>query len=339
MLISSTKPKPLNSKVLIVEDCFDNLQLLGILLTNNGYEIIESDNGYAAIDKARTDLPDLILLDICMPNLNGFEVCRILKGDRRTEHIPIIFLSSLQEIENKTQGFQFGCDDYITKPFAIEEVLMRVENQIRKYHWQLELKAKNQSLEQKNRQLLDKERILSNLNCELNRLATIDRLTQIANRYQFDEFIRREWQRSQREKSDLSLIFIDIDYFKLYNDYFGHQAGDVCLQKVAKAIAKTAQRPGDLTARYGGEEFAVILPQTPANNALSLAEKIRQEVKKLNLVHFDSLVSDLVSLSLGVTSVVPSPHYTIKQFLVTADKALYQAKKQGRDRAVLMLLE
>lgn len=169
--------------------------------------------------------------------------------------------------------------------------------------------------------------------------AKLDGLTQIANRRIFDEFLTREWQRGQREKHTLSLILCDIDYFKLYNDSLGHQSGDLCLKKVAQTILNTVNRPADLVARYGGEEFAVILPQTPAKNALQVAETIRLQVKQLYLSHPESLVSDYISLSLGVTSIVPQPKYTKKQLLITADKALYQAKKQGRDRAVLATID
>ena len=326
-------------KILIVDDCLDNIKLLSMLLTTEGYEVEKSDNGPLAIELARASPPDLILLDICMPEMNGFEVCRILKRDRLTQNIPIIFLTALREIEDKAQAFSFGGDDYITKPFHIKEVLIRIENQLRKYRLQLELKAKNLRLEQENRELLNAEDKLLILNQKLNRLATLDSLTQIANRHRFDEFLNREWQRGRREQFPLSLILSDIDYFKLYNDRFGHQAGDTCLKNVAQAISRTVKRPADLVARYGGEEFAVILPQTPAENALLLAEQIRIEVKKLSLPHPESLIGSIVSLSLGVTSVVPQSQYTIRQLLVTADKALYKAKKQGRDRAVLNLLD
>ncbi|MEM8831203.1 MAG: diguanylate cyclase [Cyanobacteria bacterium P01_G01_bin.19] len=316
---SSQQAEFIQSNILIVDDCLDNVELLATILVNCGYKVLTSDRGTLAIEQAKNDTPDLILLDICMPELNGLEFCQILKEDPRTQNIPIIFLSALQETETKAQAFKLGGDDYITKPFNIEEVLIRVENQLKKYRWQSELKAHNIRLEQENLQL--------------NRLATVDSLTNIANRHYFEEFLSREWYRGIREQFSLSLILADIDYFKLYNDRFGHRAGDLCLQKVAGAISNTIKRPADLVARYGGEEFAIILPQTPANNALHLAEKIRLEVKRLNLAHPESCTADIVSLSLGVASVVPSPKYTIEQLIVTADKALYRAKKQGRDRS------
>ena len=326
-------------KILIVDDQPDNIELLSTILTAQGYEVKESERGDLAIEIARAYSPDIILLDISMPEIDGFEVCQTLKKDHRTKDIPIIFISALKEIENKTRAFSCGGNDFITKPFNIKEVLVRIENQLKIYRLQSELKAKNLRLEQEKSRLLAAENKLLILNQQLNKLATLDSLTKVANRHRFDEFLTREWQRGKREKFSLSLILADIDYFKLYNDRFGHQTGDTCLTSVAQAISKTVNRPADLVARYGGEEFAVILPQTPANHAWQLAEKIRLEIKKLNLPHPQSLVSNIVSLSLGVASIVPSSQYTSKQLLVTADKALYQAKQQGRDRAILKLLE
>lgn len=327
------------AKILIVDDRPDNVELLGAILTSQGYEVKENYSGKLAIETVKTDPPDLILLDISMPEMDGFQVCQILKSDRATQDIPIIFLSALKAVENKTQAFNFGGNDYITKPFQMEEVLARVENQLKTYRLQTELKAKNIRLEREKSKLQATEDRLLRLNQKLNELAILDSLTQTANRHRFDEFLTREWQRGRREKFPLSIILCDIDYFKLYNDRFGHQAGDTCLKQVAKAISKAVKRPADLVARYGGEEFAVILPQTPAKNALYVAQIIRLQIKSLGIPHPDSLANDYISLSLGVASVVPSAKYSIEQLLVTADKALYQAKEQGRDRAILKLLD
>lgn len=327
------------AKILVVEDQPDNLEFLSIMLSNQGYKVAQSDRGLSAIEMVKVDPPDLILLDISMPEMDGFEVCQILREDPRAQDIPIIFISALNEVEDKTKAFNFGGNDYVTKPFDIEEVLVRIENQLKNYYLRIELKAKTQRLEKENRELLAAEKKLSVLNQKLNQLASLDSLTKIANRHRFDEFLVREWQRGKRENFSLSLILSDIDHFKLYNDHFGHQAGDTCLTNVALAISKTVNRPADLVARYGGEEFAVILPRTPAKNALRLAQKIRLAVAQLKLPHPQSLTSNAVSLSLGVSSVIPSSQHTIKQLLVTADKALYQAKNQGRDRAILKLLD
>ena len=252
--------------------------------------------------------------------------------------MPIIFISVLDKIEDKYQAFKFGGDDYITKPFQNKEIILRIEKQLRTYYLQAELKAKNKQLEAEIKKRQNAERELLKLTHKYSKLATIDGLTKIANRYQFDKTLTQEWQRAQREQFDLSLILADIDYFKLYNDRFGHQAGDNCLKQVAQAISRVTKRPGDLTARYGGEEFAIILPYTAAHNALYVAQKIGKQVENLALLHPDSSVAKHVSLSIGVTSIVPNCRYMKSELLATADKALYQAKELGRNCAVLKLI-
>ncbi|HEY9767326.1 MAG TPA: diguanylate cyclase [Coleofasciculaceae cyanobacterium] len=328
-----------SAKILIVDDCLDNLELLSTILIIHGYEIEQTNHGNLVLETAKVKSPDLILMDISMPEMDGFQVCQRLKAEPDTQDIPIIFISALTETNNKIKAFEYGGNDYITKPFQVEEVIARVSNQLQINRLKLELKAKNARLEQEllKRQSIEKE--LLNLNQQLSKLAALDGLTQIANRRVFDECLTREWQRGQREKATLSLILCDVDYFKLYNDSFGHQAGDLCLKKVAQAILNTVNRPADLVARYGGEEFAIILPQTPAKNALQVAETIRFQVKQLYLSHPESLVNNYISLSLGVTCIVPQAKYSKKQLLVAADKALYQAKKQGRDRAILTIID
>ena len=327
------------TRILIVDDQSDNLELLSIMLSSYGYEVEGCTSGKLAIELVKTNPPNLILLDVSMPEMDGYQVCQILKGDRKTQDIPIIFISASAEVQDKTQAFYLGGNDYITKPLQLEEVVARVETQLKSYHLQTELKAKNQRLEQEIKKRLAVETELLKLNQKLGKLATSDSLTKVANRHCFDIYLAKEWEIAYREKFCLSLILCDVDYFKLYNDRFGHQQGDYCLTQVAQAISNAVNRPADLVARYGGEEFAIILPRTIADNALLVAEKIRTQVQALCLSHPDSLVSDLVSLSLGVTSVVPSSQYTTKQLIVTADMALYQAKKQGRDRVIFRKLD
>ena len=322
-------------KVLVVDDHPDSLELLSTILTIQKYEVETSEDGISAIQAAKIRPPDVVLLDVNMSSMDGFEVCQQLRANSITAEIPVIFISASNEPFDKVKAFKEGGNDYITKPFNIDEVIVRVENQLQICRLKAELQRKNARLEQ---ELLMRESIekkLLDLNEQLSKLAAVDGLTQIANRRTFDDFFTREWQRGQRDKQPLSLIICDIDYFKLYNDNFGHLLGDICLKKVAKTIANTVMRPADLVARYGGEEFAVILPQTPAHNALQVAKAIGQEIEKLAIPHPKSQVSDYLSLSLGVSCAIPQPKYTKKQLLVAADKALYQAKKQGRNRAIL----
>lgn len=172
----------------------------------------------------------------------------------------------------------------------------------------------------------------SQLYQQLQQLATLDSLTQIANRRRFDEYLEQEWRRMAREGAPLSLILCDVDFFKNYNDTYGHQAGDNCLQQVVKAISCAVKRPADLVARYGGEEFAVILPNTDTEGAVQIAESIRSQVQALKLVHPSSQVSKYVTLSLGTASIVPSQEFFPDTLITTADQALYQAKKSGRNR-------
>ena len=334
----SRQPPP-KAKILVIDDQVDNIELLSIMLTMRGYEVEKNSDGRLAVEIARLKSPDLILLDVCMPEISGFEVCQELKSSKDTQNIPIIFLTALTQADSKTIAFEYGADDYITKPFQIEEVLVRIKKQLGISQSRQELIEKNVRLEQENRQHRLAQENLFRLNQRLDRLATTDGLTQIANRRYFDDFLVREWRRGRREKFPLSLIICDIDHFKQYNDFFGHQSGDICLQKVAKTISNTAKRPGDLVARYGGEEFVVLLPRTPGRNALQVAETIRDNIEKLKISHPQSSVSNHVSLSLGISCVVPDPRYTRNQLLVTADKALYAAKKQGRDRAILKSLD
>jgi diguanylate cyclase (GGDEF)-like protein len=335
----TTKEKSFKpGSILVVEDRPNNIELLTVILTLQGYKVEQANQGNLAIRSAMARPPDIILLDISQPEMESFAVCQQLKADPHTQDIPIIFISAANEAEPKIKAFEYGASDYITKPFQIEEVIARINNQLQISRLKIELKAKNAHLEREllKRQLAAKK--LLSLNQQLGKLAAIDGLTQIANRRIFDEFLTREWQRGQREQRYLSLILCDIDYFKLYNDNLGHHSGDFCLRRVAQAITKAVKRPADLVARYGGEEFAIILPQTSAQNALRVAETIRLKVKQLYLPHPESTVSNYISISLGVTCLIPQPRYTKKQLLVTADKALYQAKKQGRDRSILEVL-
>jgi diguanylate cyclase (GGDEF)-like protein len=177
---------------------------------------------------------------------------------------------------------------------------------------------------------------LQGVNQELHCLATSDSLTSIANRRAFDDCLEQEWQRLSQAQLPLSLILCDLDYFKLYNDTYGHQAGDNCLQQVAKAISRAVKRPNDLVARYGGEEFAVILPNTNAIGAVKIAEDIRSFIHSLKIVHANSQVSKYVTLSLGVSSTIPSDDSSVTMLIAMADEALYQAKKLGRDRVFLL---
>lgn len=443
--------------ILVVDDTPTNLRLLFDALTAEGYRVRCAKTGRLALAGAQIDPPDLVLLDIRMPQMSGYEVCQQLKADARTAEIPVIFLSVLDEAGDKVRAFELGGVDYISKPFHISEVLARIRYQFDVRQRQRQLNQENNHLrwetevyEQTVAQLeqacqlltevlnslgdgvaalktvrddqgkiVDFEWLLANLaltqwlgqasetlvgqafsqnllpwpdidwleqfiqvvetssvlshellhqerpdplwaevaisklqdgvvatlkditrykqliadlraaNQELQILATMDGLTQVANRHWFDQYFNLEWQRLLRDHQPLSLILGDIDKFKRYNDICGHAVGDRCLQAVAQSIKQRVQRPADLVARYGGEEFAILLPNTELAGALRVAENIQVAIRKLRLSQTASPLCEHISLSLGVVSEVPTLATTPDDLLIRADQALYQAKALG----------
>lgn len=290
-------------KVLIVDDNSTNLMILGELLQEE-YEVFVANSGENALRQVESNRPDLILLDILMPGMDGYEVCRRLKEEHGTKKIPIIFITAKDTEEDEVKGLDLGAVDYITKPFRLPIVKARVRTH-------LELKRKTDLLES---------------------ISSLDGLTGIPNRRQFDSVISAEWKRAARNSKPLSVGLLDIDFFKLYNDNYGHLSGDQCLKKVARAINEGLQRPADFAARYGGEEFAMVLPETPADKALLVAERIRKIVQDLKVEHNYSPVSPYITISAGMASTVPGPNTGHLVLLEVADHALYDAKQSGRNR-------
>lgn len=315
---------PQRANILIVDDVPTNLSILAQTLREQGFTVWVATSGDAALQQLSHALPDLILLDIQMPGKDGLETCATLKADQRTQDIPVIFMTALSEQVNKIQGLALGAVDYITKPFHEAEVLARV-----KVHLSLRELTLNLQQEIEERKRVEAE--LARANASLHRLAHIDGLTQVANRYRFDQDLEQAWRRLQREDQPLSLILCDVDYFKLFNDHYGHQAGDDCLQQVAKAIQNAVHRPDDLVARYGGEEFAVVLPSTSAQGAAQIAMAIFAEVLKLQIPHEWSSASQHITLSLGMATIIPDSEQTADTLIELTDKALYRAKAEGRN--------
>lgn len=320
------------SKILVVDDTPDNLRLLSSMLKNRGYGVRKALSGQVAISACQKILPDIILLDVNMPDMNGYEVCAALKANEKTCDIPVIFISVLDDVLDKVKAFDVGGADYITKPFHIEEVVARVENQLTVQKLQKQLKQQNALLLEEIERRRSAESALQEANEKLHRLACSDSLTGLANRRHFDEYLQREWHRSAIDKTPLSLILCDIDFFKSYNDNYGHLAGDFCLKEVAKAISNAVKRPTDLVARYGGEEFVSILPHTDIYGAISLAKNIQLEMEKLKIIHCFSSVSNYITLSMGICSLVGNYQESPETLIAKTDRALYQAKQQGRDR-------
>ena len=310
--------------ILIVDDNPENIQFLGNLLMRQNYELGVALNGVEALKFVEQRLPDLILLDIMMPNMGGFEVCRHLKDSQITKGIPIIFISAKVETEDIIQGLKIGAVDYVKKPFNATELLLRVKTH-------LELKFSRETLEEEIVKRIDIQKALEKANNELQQLSNLDGLTKIANRRRFDMAIKKEGERAKRESTPLSLIMCDVDHFKNYNDTYGHQMGDTCLQQIAKTISEACQRPGDIAARYGGEEFAIILPNTDSIGALNIADTINKALALLYIEHAESPVAPFVTISMGIATLTMLGELSIESFILSADKALYRAKEKGRN--------
>lgn len=291
------------AKILIIDDSTINIEIVREAVADS-YIFFSEKNGFEGIKTAQKELPDIILLDIMMPGISGYEVLEQLKSDHTTSEIPVIFITSINESEFEEKGLSMGAIDYITKPINPAIVKLRIKNHI-------ELK--------RNRDLL-------------KQLSTIDGLTGILNRRCFDQTFSREWTRMLRNEKYISFLMIDIDYFKNYNDTYGHQEGDFCLKSVAEVLKKSIHRSSDYTARYGGEEFVVLLPDTDLDYASGFAEKLLDNIRNLEIPHSSSAVSDFVSISIGVSSIKPSFGSDKDSLLKSADQALYKAKKNGRNR-------
>ncbi len=455
----------LQENILIVDDLPENVRLLSSVLKDKGYEIDSATDGKMALSMVEVKCPDLILLDIMLPVLDGYQVCRVLKSQPETRHVPIIFLSGLDSELDKVEAFKIGGADYITKPFFLEEVIFRVQTQLgivgqqRKFRQTLNqeiierelaerelnksralltgvlnssldgvaafeairdrqnriidfkwlianpvaamtvgettqtLKGKRLFIESSSghlfdgllelfiqvvetctvlekeyyynsdslklwlhivavklgdglamtfRDISDRKQIeitLKKANLRLTYQANIDSLTQIANRRRFDEYITQEWSRCAREREYLSLILCDVDYFKAYNDTYGHQAGDNCLYQVAQGIDRAVKRPADVAFRYGGEEFAIILPYTEGQGAIRVAEGIHQHIRDLQIPHRASEIGNTVSISLGVSSIIPDTRTSPHTLIAAADAALYDSKLKGRNRVIYKSVE
>ena len=297
-------------RILIVDDEKMNLKVLADLLKDEYAPVLARD-GEQALQHAFGDFPpDLILLDVIMPQMGGYEVIKNLKNNDKTNNIPVIFVTALNSIEDEEHGFKLGAVDYITKPFSPPIVKMRVRNHLRIVH-QYKL---------------------------LDQLAHLDGLTEISNRRRFEEVFQKEWARSSRNGTPFSLAMIDVDFFKQYNDHYGHAMGDLALQRIAKALDNTLRRPADFIARYGGEEFVMLLPETDAAAAKLVADRSLQSIIALNIPHNYSQAAEVVSVSIGIVSIFMDDRISLHNFLERADHNLYQAKQLGRNRVVQSVL-
>lgn len=291
--------------LLVVDDDKHNRLLLAQLLQDD-YRILLAKNGQQGFDRAREHLPDLILLDVLMPEMDGFSMIRLLKENDATRQIPVIFISSLDSVDNEALGLELGAVDYVAKPFSPSILRVRVRNHL---------------------QLVHQRRLLEEL-------ALIDSLTEIANRRRFVEHFEQEWRRCLRSMTTLSLMMIDVDHFKQFNDTYGHAAGDIVLKQVARTIRAELRRPADLVARYGGEEFVVVVPEIGVAGAQLLAEQIRASIEAQRIPHAEAAGAAWVTVSIGGATCTPNDAEASAELFCRADNALYEAKHAGRNRLV-----
>lgn len=291
------------AKILVVDDERMNLNILSDLLVDD-YKVVLAKNGTQALERAWVENPpDIILLDVMMPEMDGYTVLHKLKEDERTKNTPVIFITALDSIEDEATGLEKGAMDYIRKPFHPPIVKARIRNHL----------------------TLVRQRKL------LEGLANFDALTEIPNRRSYELAVEREWRRCQRSFLPISLAMVDVDCFKQFNDNYGHAAGDVALKTVAEVISTAVHRPCDLAARHGGEEFVILLPETDAYGAKFLAEGIRKTIEEIGIKHEFSPVNKHLTVSIGGVTLVPGVTNSPDHLIEGADVMMYQVKRNGRN--------
>jgi diguanylate cyclase (GGDEF)-like protein len=303
--------------ILLVDDDSTIIATLGAVLQEFG-RVRFARTGQEALRLAHLHPPDLVLLDIELPGMSGFEVCTAMKSSSTVADVPILFITSHDDIELEVKGLSLGASDFISKPPRPAQVAARVRVHLK----------------------------MRDMHAELRRAAATDALTGLANRRQFDEYLQREWLRAKRNGAPLALLMIDVDFFKSYNDRYGHPAGDQCLRSVADVLRRVVHRPADLLARYGGEEFVILLPDTEPSGGCCVARYAVEAVRAAQLAHDGSPFDRRVTVSVGATGYernwsragacgidASDPHSTAAALVTLADRALYACKQAGRDHA------
>lgn len=289
--------------ILIVDDEISNIEIINAVLEDE-YDVCFATSGQQALEVARAAQPDLVLLDVLMPGIDGFEVCKQLKSDVQLADIPVIFTTGLGDTEDEMRGLSLGAIDYVTKPIQPAILRARVGNHVE----------------------------LKRLRDQLAELAVTDALTGLSNRRHLERALQTETARLARTGDWLSVILLDIDFFKQFNDTYGHPAGDRCITMVASALTRAVKRAGDLSARYGGEEFACVLPHTNAHDAALVAQEIMLQIQSLNIPHERSQISPFITASVGVASARCVPGMPKERWIEEADAQLYASKREGRNR-------
>ncbi|PJZ31488.1 GGDEF domain-containing response regulator [Leptospira kmetyi] len=320
------------NSILILDDAQENCMLMQGILRKSGYKDTKTsqspDEVIGWLSLKSSDPPQkefsLILLDILLPGITGLEILKMIREKEELKDIPVIMITALKESNVLQEAFDTGAIDYVVKPFDANELLARVRSALRLFEEMTRRKEREKELEKLTDQLQE-------VNAYLVAIARTDALTGLYNRRYFDEVLATEWKRCWRTGTSVALLMLDIDHFKLYNDSYGHQGGDQCLKQVAAAIRDCARRAGDVAARYGGEEFSVILPETSESNAVIVSRNILEKVEKLAIPHIASKTSSIVTISIGMATLSPSPENSIAELIERADKALYLAKEEGRN--------
>lgn len=318
--------------ILIVDDRPENLLTLEELLDAPGRDIVRANSGNEALAKTFDHDFAVVLMDVKMPGMDGFETAELMRGNRKTRNIPIIFVTAASSHQDHIfQGYDSGAVDYLVKPLQPKVLQSKVQFFLDTHVQRMELERKTRELDAKLVELEELQQLLEESNLKLQQLSSMDALTGLPNRRSFDETFAREWEHAVRSSKVLSLIIMDIDHFKLYNDSYGHVAGDYCLQKVAQALQGASRRAIDMVARYGGEEFTVVLPDTGPDGAEIVARKMMEAVQGIRIEHNASPVCDHVTISLGVATMVPKRGESRIGLVEEADRLLYEAKENGRN--------
>ena len=319
--------------ILVIDDSEPvRLLLEGVLKSAGFEEIVLADSARAALEVlqkerlAESGQPiDLVLMDIILPEIDGIEAVRRIRQVEHLRDTPVIMVTSRDDTESLQQALEAGATDYVTKPLDKVALIARARAALR-------LKKEMDRRKRREIELLKATRQLTEANERLKRLTSLDGLTGIANRRYFDQRLDMAWRLGLRESTPVALAMIDIDFFKLYNDTYGHQNGDECLRRVAQALNQSIQRPADLMARYGGEEFAGLLPGIDIKGAVKVVEMMKDQVTALKIEHSTSTVEPFVTVSIGVASIPPKHGLSSAALVRVADQALYQAKRDGRNQ-------
>jgi len=323
--LSGVDIKDYKIKVLLIDDQVMIAEVIRRALADEDIEFHYCQDPTRALEMAEELRPTLILQDLVMPELDGLTMVKYYRANPVTRRVPIIVLSTKEEAEIKSKAFALGANDYLVKLPDNIELIARI-----RYHSQAYINQKQR--DEAFKALRESQQRLAETNKILQKLSAQDGLTGIANRRQFDRLLEKEWKRAIRHASSISLIMVDIDFFKLFNDTYGHQGGDDCLRQVASILEDSVYRETDMVARYGGEEFVILLPETGKQGALRVAETVRSQVEARRIPHEKSSVADFLTVSVGVATTVPERDSEPAALVEAADQALYEAKNQGRNQ-------